>query len=89
MIRYKSKITAFNGIYLWLQNNNFVKVTKNTQFSQDQSAQDSFKLMVSFAKMKNWELPKKVNFDKHHDRLAIKIQPVFREFVSFVKSNNI
>lgn len=80
---YKSKDTALNGIYLWMQNTGYVKVTKNTQYSQDTSLKDCVRIMISFLEEKGIETPmRKGKIDDH--KIAETIQPLFQQFVIHV-----
>lgn len=82
---YGSKKTALNGIYLWLQTTGHIKVTKNTQFSQDKSMRQCGDIMSSFLKTKNPEFKTITHSNfREYEKAAIKIQRIFQEFTKYV-----
>ena len=81
--QYGSKKTALNGIYLWLQRTQRVKVTPNNQFSQNQALNQCTEIMKQFLISENIEIPK-YNKQPDADKMSFIIQPLFQKFSQYV-----
>jgi len=82
--QYGSKKTALNGIYLWLQRTQRVKVTMNTR---NQALNECTEIMKQFLLSENIEIPK-YNKQPDADKMSFIIQPLFQKFSQYVLKNH-
>lgn len=81
---YGHRATAFNGIWLWLQRNNYTKATRNA----DKSYSYCINMISEYLKSKE------VKIVKYHGRFdtmknAMAVQKDFQDFVRFMKGKEV